>query len=470
MSGPSHRRRVAGAVTASLVLAVAAFPPGAAAHGLVGRTDLPVPTWLFAWGAGIVLVLSFAALGSLWPTPRLQQRRLRPLFRVPRFIEPICGLIGVLVFGAVVYAGLAGTEVPTSNLAPTFVYVILWVGVPVLSVILGDVFRLFSPWRALARAAAWLTRGAELPEPAAYPAWLGRWPAVLGLFGFAWLELVYVNRDDPALLATLGMAYAAVQLVGMALFGEEAWTRRADPFAVYFSLFARLSPFERRDGTLCLRTPLSGVTDLELVPGTVALLCVLIGTTTFDGASNGALWTDVASNLMNAFAGLGPNGAGELAASIGLVVCIAIVSALYWVGIRGVRGVTGGDTSELGRRFAHSLAPIAFAYVLAHYFSLLVFQGQAIGYLASDPLGHGSDVLGTADFQVNYNLIGAAGIWYVQVAALVAGHVGGLVLAHDRALVLFRRPAEAVRSQYWMLLVMVGFTCLALWLISAVAT
>jgi hypothetical protein len=120
-------------------------------------------------------------------------------------------------------------------------------------------------------------------------------------------------------------------------------------------------------------------------------------------------------------------------------------------------------------RFAHSMAPIALAYVVAHYFSLIAFQGQAMLPLISDPLGDGANLLGTANDTINYSLISTAGIWYVQIAALVAGHIGGLVLAHDRALVLFRGRA-AVRSQYWMLAIMVGFTSLGLWLLSTVST
>jgi hypothetical protein len=133
-----------------------------------------------------------------------------------------------------------------------------------------------------------------------------------------------------------------------------------------------------------------------------------------------------------------------------------------------MRSVDDGLSSdELARRFAHTLIPIAFAYLVAHYFSLLLFQGQAIVYLASDPLGQGSDLVGTASSTIDYSLIGANGIWYVQVAALVTGHVGGLVLAHDRALALWSDSRIATRSQYWMLLVMVTFTCLGLWLLSA---
>jgi hypothetical protein len=233
-----------------------------------------------------------------------------------------------------------------------------------------------------------------------------------------------------------------------------------------------MSPFETRGRELCLRPPLSGLPRLEPLPGTVALVCVLIGITTFDGASNGALWLELAPTLQDRFGdlGLGPTTANELAFTVGLAAAIAAVSGLYALGIRGMRTLDPRRSArELGRSFAHTLAPIAFAYAIAHYFSLLVFQGQALIYLASDPLGDGSNLLGTADTQVDYMLVSPTAIWYVQVAALVAGHVAGLVLAHDRALATFRGDARAaIRSQYWMLAVMVGFTCLGLWLLSAV--
>ena len=128
------------------------------------------------------------------------------------------------------------------------------------------------------------------------------------------------------------------------------------------------------------------------------------------------------------------------------------------------------DTPQLTHTFAHTLVPIAFAYALAHYFSLLIWQGQAIGYLASDPLGNGANLFGTSSYQIDYQIISYAAIWYVQVAALVSGHVGGLALAHDRALAIYPDVEEAVRSQYWMLAVMVAFTSFGLWLLSAVGT
>jgi hypothetical protein len=261
----------------------------------------------------------------------------------------------------------------------------------------------------------------------------------------------------------------------MSLYGVRQWERNGDAFAVYFGLFARLSPLRWERGVLHVRRPLSGITSLDPVPGTVALLCTMIGTTTFDGFSNGPVWSDLAPELTDVVTGLGFDQATalQIAFTIGLLAVVAAIALLYRLGVAGMRTVAPDrDTGDLARRFVHTLTPIALAYAIAHYFSLLAFQGQALGYLASNPLGRtlapgDTGWLGTAAWGIDYTWVGSRAIWYVQVGALVAGHVAGLVLAHDRALVVFERAREATRSQYWMLVVMVGFTSLGLWLLSA---
>jgi hypothetical protein len=443
------------------------------AHGLVGRTDLPIPKWLFGWAAAVVLVISFAALAVLWPKPELQEERGRRWLRMPRFVEPLLGVLGVAAFVAVVYAGLRGAQDAQDNLAPTVIYVHFWVGMAVVSILFGDVFRALNPWRAIARFVAWIAGRLskdEMPAPLEYPERLGRWPAAAAILIFVWVELAYVNRDDPSALAIMALVYAAIQLIGMSFYGIDKWLDRADGFQVLFSAYARLSPFRRHNRDVWARPPLNGAPRLELVPGTLALLVVAIGTTSFDGLSNGPLWGSLGPDIAKFFGdiGFGLTARGELASTVGLVASCLVVGGFYLLGVRGMRNIgTGHTTPELAGRFAHTLIPIAFAYALAHYFSLLVYQGQALGYLISDPLGHGSDLFGTADAGIDYNVVTATTIWYVQVGALVAGHVAGLMLAHDRALVVYTNAREAVRSQYWMLIVMIGFTSLGLWLLSS---
>jgi hypothetical protein len=475
------RARIALAVGASALVASAALPAPALAHGLVGKQDLPIPRWLFAWAAAIVLVVSFVALAALWKRARWEDAApARRLLRVPRWAEPLCGALGIAIFALGIYAGLAGSKDAISNLLPTLVYVLFWVGIPFASALLGDVFRPFNPWLAIARGVGWTARriAGAVPEPLPYPERLGRWPAVVGIFCFAWLELVYTNKTDPRLLAVLAIIYCAVQLVAISLYGTQAWSRRGDAFGVYFNLFSRLAPLHWRDFRLEARAPLAGVAKTTPVPGTVALLCVMIGSTSFDGFSFGSLWngtsgSGIAGHLQHFFTGtvgLNLEHALEAAFTVGLVLMIAFIALVFLLGVRGMS--SAGEyhpPEELARRFIHTLVPIALAYVVAHYFSLLVYQGQATAYLISDPLGDGANLFGTATASIDYGVISATGVWYVQVAALVAGHVSGLVLAHDRALGVYTSLRTATRSQYWMLTVMVGFTSFGLYLLSGAA-
>jgi hypothetical protein len=448
------------------------------AHGLVARSDLPIPEWLFGWAAAMVLVVSFVALAVLWPEPKLERERWRPLpgalgrLLGSRPLEIACGAIGVFLLAVVIYTGLEGTQSSSANFAPTFVYVVFWLALVPASVLFGDVFRAFNPWRAIGRSVGWVAskaaRGA-LPAPLTYPERLGHWPAAAGIFAFAVMELVSSSGDQPDTIAIATLVYSALTFVAMALYGVDTWSSRGEAYSVYFNLFSRLSPIETRDRIVGLRLPLSGLAALKAGAGAVPLLAVMIGSVTFDGASEAPLWTGIAPDISELFQdiGLSPQHALELTFVVGLTAAVLLVYGFYMLGVVGARSVGGGFTTErLARAFVHTLVPIALAYVAAHYFTLLLFQGQAVEFLASDPLGEGSDLFGTADSQIDYTVIGANATWYWQVGFVVAGHVAALTLAHDRALALYDDAKLAVRSQYWMLAVMVGFTSLALWLLS----
>ena len=363
----------------------------------------------------------------------------------------------------VLTTGYAGPDTPLDNFAPTFVFIIFWVGLVFVSVLFGDVFRAFNPWRALGRVLlAWR-------EPRAYPERLGRWPATVGLFAFTWIELASGWGEEPATLATAVAVYTVLTLGAMAVYGAEPWSRHGETFSVYFNLFSRLSVFETRDRVVGTRPFLGGLPKLDPVPGTVAIVVVMIGTVTYDGLSQGQLWKDLAVQLNDGFEalGFGLETTPKLVATVGLAIGIAIAGGFYSLGIEGARSVGGDFTAErLRRAFVHSLVPIAMVYVAAHYLTFLLFEGQSILYLASDPFGDGWNLFGTANSAIDYGLLSQNAAWYVQVAFVILGHVAALVLAHDRALVLYPDAKLAVRSQYWMLAIMVGFTSLALWLLA----
>jgi hypothetical protein len=458
------------------------------AHALQGKQDLPIPEWLFAWGASVVLIVSFVGLSVAWRSPRFESDRWRPLSAglsavvLGRAAQVLAGAIGAFLLGVTVWAGLFGTEAPDRNFAVTFVFVTVWLGFVVASVLLGDVFRAFNPWRAIARATAAgfrLIAGQESPPALTYPERFGRWPAAIALLLFIWFELVWGESGfqtvglTPRTVAIATLIYSGYTFAGMAIFGIEKWCSRGETFSVYFGMFARLAPFEVRDGRLGRRPWLSGTRGWSLVPGSVAMILITIAGTTFDGAQEGLLndaIREVFDFLYDDGSGLDPVFALRLTNSIFMALTLGVVVGIFWAGVAGM-GTAGSASStlrELGRKFAHSFIPIGLAYLFAHYFTLVLWQEQAqFTFLLSDPLGEGSDLFGTASGTIDYGLIGSEAVWYVQVAALVIGHVAALAIGHDKALAEYREVRRATESQYWMLALMVSFTVLGLMLLSS---
>jgi hypothetical protein len=442
------------------------------AHGIVGRADLPIPKSLFFAAVAVVLVVSFAVLALGWTRPILAGLAQRPLVRFPLALEVVFGALGVFFFALTAYAGVAGSDAQSENLAPTMVFVAFWVGVPFASLLLGDVWRLISPWRAIGRATGWLAgHVAEMPEPLAYPERVGRWPAAFWILVFAICELCWAKATEPGPLAILMLIYLVVMLVGMSTYGVEPWVRNADGFGVLFGLLGSLAPLGRRaDGRLVLRWPTTGSLKVAAVVGTMACLLTSIGSTAFDGAKEGAVFNDMAKRLQSFLHSLGLSlgTALELGFVIVLLGTIAVVTALWLGGMEGMPPAKSASTRVArARAFAHALIPIAAGYLVAHYFSLLAYNGQDVWRLLNDPLGKGSDLFGGADSGIDYGIVSATQIWYVQVGALVCGHVAALVLAHDRALELYGSARDAISSQIVMLLLMVAFTVLGIWLLSA---
>lgn len=458
------------------------------AHALVAKQDLPIPAWLFAWAASIVLVVSFFALSAAWRKPQFEEERWRPsaawLTAVLRSwpLQSLCGGLSVFLLGVGVYSGIHGTEAPDRNFAITFFFVTVWIGVPFVSALFGDVFRLFNPWRALARVAggAYAVIARRPARHLTYPERLGRWPAAVGLLAFVWLEVVYGSGGvavglEPHAAGVAACAYSVYTLAMMCLFGVEKWCARGEVFSVYFGMFSQLAPFGVKDGRLGRRRPLAAATHwATTVPGSTAVVIASIATTSFDGAEDGAYKSGL-EHIGRWFtdAGVGPLATIRVTDSIFMAATVVAVGGVYLLGVRGMRSVPGAPSFRtLTRGFAHSLIPISLAYLVAHYFSLFAYQEQAqFTYLLSDPLGTSTtDLFGTAEYGIDFEAFSPNLVWYVQVAALMVGHVLGLTLAHDRALVYWRDPRQASRSQYWMLAVMVAFTCFGLYLLSVGGT
>jgi hypothetical protein len=448
------------------------------AHGIGGVRDLPVPTWMFFWAAAIALVASFVALGALWRRPLLERHadgrplpdRLQRLLR-SRVLRILLGGVSAALLVLVFACAAVGETNPNENLAPTFVYVIFWLGIVAVTILVGDVWRVLNPWRAIADGAVWLYErtGAEARPLAVLPDGAGRWPATVLLFCFAALELAYADPASPRALALAIGLYSYVTWFGMAAFGRETWLERGEAFSVYFGLLSRVSAFAEHDGRIVVRWPFTGLAGAPGIAGTGAFVAVMLGSVGFDGFSRTSAWQNLLADAQGDYVLNDPGRADLIATGVnlaGLIGAVAAVALAYGLATSAAARTVASPTS-LTRQFVYSLVPIALVYAVAHYFSLLVIQGQFLLPLMSDPFGRGWSLFGSiGEYQPNLAPISPNGIWYVQVGALVAGHVAGLAIAHDRAVALFRSRDAALRSQYAMLALMVLYTVGGLWLLS----
>jgi len=441
---------------------------GILAHGLGGRSDLPVPLWLAVYAGASAVLLSFLVLGTLWQTPKLKGSSAgspipEPLQRVIDARPTRIGFraLGVLLLAITVLAAALGQNESATNPAPTWLYVWLWVGLVPASLAFGPVWRVLNPLRAFSAGVARLTGGTRRETGRCVPERLGYWPAAPGLVVFVWLELVYADASQPHTVLAFVAVYSLVQVALAVRYGQ-GWHELGDSFEVYSSLVGRLSPLGRRsDGRLVVRNPLNGLASVAVAPGLVAVVCVLLGSTAFDGVTRTQWW----SNLTRGTIGFENIVLGTL----GLGGSIALVAATYIGATRlSARMVRGSGRSKpvanLDERFVHSLIPIVVGYTVAHYFSLFVFQGQAGYILASDPFGRGWDVFGTRDWAVNFLVVSTRAIALVRVAAIVTGHVVGVTAAHDRAVGLFS-GLDKRRGQYALLAVMVLYTSVGILLL-----
>ena len=438
--------------------------PAILAHGLGGRTDLPIPRWMVLYGGASVVVISFAALVALWRKPRWagQQAPRHEATAEPSRARTVAAVItrgfGLVVFVVVLVAAAVGSKDPTANIAPTAIYITTWVGVALVNGLVFDLWSAVNPFDSL----VWIARGEPTDGVDVQP--MSYWVGTLAIGAFVWLELVYPSRADPRVLALVVAAYSVAVVAGGAARGRR-WLRGGEGFTALFRVLALGAPIYRGgDNRLHLRAPFSGLARLGEPPaGLVALVLVVLGSTTFDGLTRTDFWTRLAGDASTT---------GSIAiGTLGLAWAIGLVGIVYFGAMRVMARLLSHETAEpsdlsssaLANRFAPSLVPIALAYTIAHYFSFLMLEGQAIIYLVSDPLGRGWDLFGTASRGIDYALLSPTVISSVQGAAIIAGHVAGVVVAHDLALANF--PRAATRTQYPLLGAMVVFTVGGLFLL-----
>lgn len=281
-------------------------------------------------------------------------------------------------------------------------WVYFWLVMPFAGLVLGNLYTAVNPWRTLGR---WLGIGeVERGRPR-----VGIWPAVFGLLAFAWLELVYPNGSTPGAIAIAALVYTVGQLALMARYGRETSLASFDIFTPYNRLLSSISPWGRtNEGRLAYRGWLRSLPVIPEWNGLAPFLIAMIGTVTFDGISNTTWYEALTGDL-----GMSVGGKSLL-----LPLTCAVIGGAYYLACAAAARL-GRDPSitagSVATRFAHTLVPIAAAYAFAHYFTLVIFEGQSIVSAGADPFGLGWNLGGGRDYKIDF-FLGAIPVWYLQVA------------------------------------------------------
>jgi len=433
------------------------------AHGIGGAKDLPISPELAIAGAVAALTVSFTVLAIAWREPRYDERtsgRLAPAW-LAGIVDSTAYVVAARVLGMVVFlyaamAAVIGKDLLTNPIFGMF-YVWWWVGLVPASLLLGPVWKAISPVRTINLAFAKLSGSDPDRGVFTYPERLGYWPAAVGLFAFVWLELVYPHSTELGPVRLWCAVYVALMLLGGALFGNRFY-ERGDPFEVYSSLVAKLSVWGRRDDLLVVRSPLANLDTVPVAPGLLGVTAVLFGSTAFDSFKDSSVWVQFTQQstasvpLLNNLALLG------FCVGVGLIFAIGTMTTGVGPGTR---------RRDLPDKFAHSIVPIIVGYIIAHYLTYFVEYGQQTLVQASDPLGRGSDWLGTADLTVNYWLsFHPTFLANTKVVAVVVGHVLGVIAAHERAIRLLPKRHQ-LTGQLPLLFAMIAFTVGGLYLLFA---
>lgn len=426
------------------------------AHGIGGQADLPISLELAVSGAVAALVVSFTVLVVAWRTPRYDGRPVSGRVVPPRLDAFVSSpafrvgarAVGLLLAAYTVAVAVAGQDNLTNPFFGIF-YVWWWVGLVFASALLGPVWKAISPVRTLNAAIARLAGSDPDAGLVPYPERLGYWPAALGLFAFVWFELAYEYPTELGSVRFWCAVYVGVMLVGGAVFGN-GFYERADPFEVYSSLIARLSPWARdEEGRLVLRSPLANLSTVPPLPGLVAVVAVLFGSTAFDSFRESTFWVKTYQDASIDKVYLD---------NVALMAFVLLAGLLFSAG--SALTPPGAEVSrrDLPRHYAHSIVPIILGYIVAHYLTLFIDVGTQTLARASDPFGKGWDILGTAAVEPSYWFSYHPGtLATIKVLAVVIGHVVAAIAAHDRALTLLPKR-DQVTGQLPLLAVMVTFT------------
>lgn len=473
-----------------LVLAstmLAGLPGVALAHSFGRLYTLPIPLWLYGWGAAATLIVSFAVAALFISSPARPHASgsvpLNALLQTMRRAVPALRWFAVFILLLCIATGFLGHRDPLRNFSMTFFWIIFVLLFTYLTLFAGNFYAALNPWRSLVdgigRFSHNFCRGRVN-----YPRALADWPALLLYLGFIWFELFGSGRPKP--LATFLTVYTLINLIGVWLVGARIWFRHCEFFSVFFRLIALMAPIDYQRGEngqgsrLSLRWPFAGLTrERPEHISTVVFVLAMLSTTAFDGLKATQSWSMLfwadPTGWMTQWHGLRPINAIAVFMpwyvawqTLCLLASPFIYMGLYLLTLKLARRLTGSQRTirQLALDFGYTLLPIAFVYHLTHYATLILSDGLKIISLASDPFGWQWNLFGTLHSFRAPILPEMGVVWHSQVGLILCGHVLSVWIAHRVALRVFSTRPKAMASQLPMLALMIGFTIAGLWILA----
>ena len=401
-------------------------------HGVVNVGDLPIPFDMVLNASALVVVITFVYLKISW-----KESIVVPSKEIFEDRQNIIGKIfGATILFFLIAPGIIGNESSKTSVTPLILWVFLWIGVPTLGLLFGDVYAKFNPLN-LVRISS------NKPRSVYVSCFL--------FLGLTWFELVWREPGNPLNIASVFIIlFVGVNLIR---YFYKKSIIEVDPLLLLHYLYSKLKLFNSKP---YFRSLINNIGNLAKLNGIEYFILLMIGTVTYDGLRETTFWYNQFGEQIN---NIWFSTIMFLSMNLGTIIFYRF--ACYFAIKVGGSELKLNEVSKL---FGHTMLPIAFAYHITHYLTLLLFETQTFIYRLNDPIGTGLNLFNVQEPEINY-FIEPIIIWGIQVAVTLLGHMLSVVLAHDLAVKLFGHQ-QSDKTQYIFLFITVALTLQALFVLS----
>ena len=401
-------------------------------HGIINVGDLPIPFDMVLNSAVLVVVVTFVFLKISWKESILTSQET--LFSTKQSLSG--KVFGFIIIVLLAVPGLINNEPAKTSITPLVLWIFLWIAVPVLGLIFGDLYAKFNPL-------ALIVNREGVSHNVYFASFL--------FLCLTWFELVWNKPGNPRHIGIVFLVLLVVVSVVQRFYKKTII--EVDPLLLLHHLYSKMKITNSKP---VFRTLLNNISNLAQLKGMEYFILLMIGTVTYDGLRETTFWFEL----------FGSQTYETSFSTVAFLLMNLLIIVFYRFACYFAIRVSGEDLNlnEISLKFGHTMLPIAFAYHVTHYLSLLLFEFQTVVYRLNDPFGFGWSLFNVQEPEVNYFLEPIA-LWTIMVIVTLAGHMLSVVLAHDLSVKLFGHQ-KSDKTQYVFLFITVALTLQALFVLS----